>query len=90
MRGTRVLPYPANGNYGRYMLQMLYPLSFNNNFKNIDIILNSGSINIGGAILNFSGRFRFLEYDYRKLKEEVIRLKKLLFKEKQPFFFYLE
>lgn len=72
MRGTRILPYTANGNYGRYMLQMLYPLSFNNNFKNIDIILNSGSINIGGAILNFSDRFRFLEYDYDTTKDKLI------------------
>ena len=72
LRGSRIY-----GNYGRYMLQMLYPLSFNNHFMQIDGKLNSGRINIGSAIINSRKEYGnvkkfWVEYNYETTKDKLI------------------
>ena len=72
LRGSRIY-----GNYGRYMLQMLYPLSFNNHFMQIDGKLNSGRINIGSAIIESRKEYGnviklWVEYNYETTKDKLI------------------
>ena len=68
LRGNR-----TNVNYGRYMLQMLYPLSFNKQFVKLNEKFDSGRVNIGGLMLNpCKITFRFgLDYLYTRTEEMV-------------------